>query len=117
MPDFWLPEMNICYHAFRTIPIPTWLLNAFFTYYSWLWGAWNGVEAWKPAADTPMTSSIAYALRSEMLPAVKDGRLKPKIGEVKQIRGKEVELSVGCLPRPGHFSSSTDSFPLFRLAR
>jgi hypothetical protein len=94
MPDFWLPEMNILYHSFRTLRLPKFVIDTFFTYYSWLWGTWNGVEAWKPAKDTPMTNSIAYALRSEMLPAVKDGRLFPMVGEVKQIRGSEVELSV-----------------------
>ncbi|KAJ3084956.1 hypothetical protein HK102_000451 [Quaeritorhiza haematococci] len=98
-PIFGVTEMSLMRFMFKTLRLPTWVVNYTMNVFSYLWAAWHNIPTWKPR-NVRMDKDIAYVFRTELVKPIQEKRLVPLVTEIKSINGDEVVLSNGMTVKP-----------------
>ncbi|KXS18043.1 hypothetical protein M427DRAFT_42777 [Gonapodya prolifera JEL478] len=108
LPDLWWPwawklgitEISVAAFFYGTLGLPSWLVDPVIRVWSSCWAWWNGVPEWAPAKDHRFSYDVAYALRSECLPAYRAKRLRIIIAEATKIEKDTLHFSNGVVTKP-----------------
>ncbi|KAK5447956.1 hypothetical protein LTS15_009455 [Exophiala xenobiotica] len=113
-PDMWWPwmwqfgwsELHLLRVLYRILPL--YVVDALLYYLNLIWAIVHGIPEWRPPVQDPVSSKVAYILRTHLLPPYKKGQFKIHNDcRIKLIDGDKVTLTDGTVIYPKMIVAAT----------
>jgi hypothetical protein len=104
--QFGWSELHLLRVLYRLLPI--YVVDAILYYLNVIWALWHGIPEWSPPIKDPVSSKVAYILRTHLLPAYKAGQFSIHNDcSIKLIEGDKVTLTDGTVLHPRMLIAAT----------